>query len=263
MSDVFLGDLSQTKLFDIVKPLLVGAKTGIVTISGKENGEVFLDSGNIVHAKTARSSGEEAFLIIMGWRMGRATFLSDLAPPKKTITVPTENLLLNWSYRKQEWEKIREVVPTPNAVFRLALQKNPEDRTIQGEHWNILALSNGARTVTEIARILNGEEFKTSKLIYQLVQEGMLERVEESGPASKKFVKEKFFQTMETELKKVMGPVASIIFEEEFTEFGKPKDAFPHDQVLPFLEALGEEIPNIQGRKEFKKAMLEHLSIEK
>jgi hypothetical protein len=263
MPEAFLGDLSQTKLFDIVKPLLVGAKTGIVTISGRENGEIFLDSGNIVHAKTGQSSGEEAFLIIMGWRMGKATFLSDLAPPKKTITVPTESLLLNWSYRKQEWEKIREVVPTPNAVFRLTLQKIPEDRSIKGDYWNILALSNGARTVAEIARILNGEEFKTSKLIYQLVQEGMLEKGEEIGPASKKLVKEKFFQTMEMELKKVMGPVASIIFEDEFTEFGVPKDAFPQDRVLPFLEALSEEIPNIQGRKEFKKAMIEHLSIEK
>jgi len=263
MSDAFLGDLSQSKLFDIVKPLLVGAKTGIVTISGKENGEIFLDSGNIVHAKTGLSSGEEAFLIIMGWRMGRATFVSNLSPPKKTITVPTENLLLNWSYRKQEWERIREVVPSPNASFRLVLQKNPGDRTIKGEHWNILALSNGTRTVTEIAKILNGDEFKTSKLIYQLIQDGILERAEENGVANKKLVKEKFFEVMETELKKVMGPVASVILDDKFTEFEKPKEAFPHDQVLPFLDALSDEIPNIQGRKEFKKAMIEHLSLEK
>lgn len=263
MSDAFLGDLTQNKLFDIIKPLLVGAKTGILSITGKESGEISLDSGSIVHAKTAHSSGEEAFLTIMGWRTGKAGFLLNQAPLKKTITIPTENLLLNWSYRKQEWEKIREVVPSPNATYRLALQKTPEDRNVKAEYWNVLALSNGARTVGEITRILNGDEFKTSKLVHQLFQEGLLEKAGESGPPNKKTLKEKFFQVMETELKRVMGPVASYILEDKLVEFGKPKEAFPHDQALPFLDALSEEIPNIEGKKEFKKAMIEYLSIEK
>ena len=53
MPEIFLGDLSQVKLFDILKPLLMGKKTGKLSFKGKENGEMYLEIGNIVHAKTS------------------------------------------------------------------------------------------------------------------------------------------------------------------------------------------------------------------
>src|SRR5574340_851489 len=108
MPETVLGELSQTKFFDLIKPLLGGRKTGILMVKGNENGEIFLEGGNIVHARTAGSLGEEAFLIIMSWQTGQTTFDPDMPLQEKTIFIPTENLLLNWSYRKQEWEKIRK-----------------------------------------------------------------------------------------------------------------------------------------------------------
>ncbi|MGB9628102.1 MAG: DUF4388 domain-containing protein [Thermodesulfobacteriota bacterium] len=86
----FLGDLSQVKLFDIFRPLLDGKKTGVLTIRGKENGEIYLEIGNIVHAKTQNSTGEFAFYIIMGWRSGKITFEPEVSPPERTISPPEE-----------------------------------------------------------------------------------------------------------------------------------------------------------------------------
>jgi len=263
MPETFLGELSQTKFFDLIKPLLVGRKTGILTIKGNENGEIFLEMGNIVHAKTVHSFGEEAFINIMSWQAGKTTFDPDVPPREKTIFIPTENLLLHWSYKKQEWEKIRNLVPSPNAIFRISLQSNSEDKTIKGDQWNVLALTNGTRTVLEIARTLGWDEFKTSKVIYQLIQAGLLEKGEERGAPSKKYIGKDFFQMVENELKKIMGPVASFIIEDQLIEFGEAKDFFPQDQALSFVEALSEDIPNEMKRKEFKRAMMEFLSLEK
>jgi hypothetical protein len=262
MPETFLGELSQAKLFDLIKPLLVGKKTGILTIKGNENGEIFLEMGNIVHAKAAHSFGEEAFINIMSWETGKTTFEPDVPPREKTIFIPTENLLLNWSYKKKEWGKIRKLVPSPNAIFRISLQSDTEDKNIKGDHWNVLALANGTRTVLEIARMLGWDEFKTSKVICQLIYEGLLERGGKKGAPSKKFLEGDFFQMVENELRKILGPVAPFIIDDQLIEFGKAKNYFPQDQALPFVEALGGDIPNDQKRKEFKKTMIEFLSLE-
>jgi len=260
MPEIFLGDLSQEKLFDILKPLLIGKENGRVAFKGNENGEICLEMGNVVHAKTDHSSGEHAFFEIMGWRTGKITFELNSSIKERTILTPTEQLLLNWSYRKQEWEKIKEVVPSPHAIFCISLQKNPKDRNINADQWNVLALSNGKKTVAEVAQTLNWDEFKTSKTVCQLVQAGLLEKTEGSRPVEKKLAGESFFQTLENEFKKKMGPVASFIINDKLNEYGETRDSLSKDQALPFVEALSEEIPDDLKRKDFLKVIAKFLS---
>jgi hypothetical protein len=254
MSGTFLGELSRIKFFDLIKPLLVERKTGLLKIEGDENGEIFLETGNIVHARTAFSFGEEAFIRMMNWQTGKATFQPDVTSQEKTIFTQTENLLLNWSYKKEEWERIRMVVPSPNAIFQISLQHHSEDKNIKGDQWNVLALANGTRTVLEIAKILKWDEFKTSKVILQLTQEKVLEIGR--GEA----INRGFFQTVEKELKNVMGPIASIIIDDLLTEFGENKESFPQDRALTFIEALSKELSDEKKRREFKKTMMEFLT---
>ena len=263
MPEIFLGDLSQVKLFDILKPLLMGKKTGKLSFKGKESGEMYLEIGNIVHAKTPNSFGEYGFFTIMGWKMGRITFEPDEFPPERSIPIPSEQLLLNWSSKKMEWERIREIIPSNNAIFRLSLQRDGENKHISADQWNVLALSNGVRNVSEVARALNLDEFKVIKAIYLLVQAGLMEQVGEQKPIKKKLVRENFFSVIENELRKVMGAVSPFVVDDKLVEFGENKDSFPQDKLLSFVEALGEEIPQDNKRKEFKRAVLEFFSIEK
>ena len=74
MAEIVLGDLSQVRIFEILKPLLIEKKTGRVSFRGKEEGEVYLELGNISHAKTAHSVGEYAFFTIMEWKIGKIIF---------------------------------------------------------------------------------------------------------------------------------------------------------------------------------------------
>lgn len=260
MPEIILGDLSQVRIFDVLKPLLIEKKTGKVTLKSKEEGEIYLELGNISHAKTAHLVGEYAFFTIMEWPTGEIVFEPDVFPTERTISTPTEQLLLNWSYRRQEWEKIKEVIPSSNLIFRLSLQRNGEDKTISADQWNVLALMNGMRTISEIVRVLHWDEYKLLKTIYQLVRTGLLERVEMPRPVKKRWVGESFFITVENELKRVMGPVAPFIIDDTLTEFGETKESLPQDQALSFIEALGEEIPNAQKAKEFVRAMKEVIS---
>jgi hypothetical protein len=263
MPEIFLGELSQVKIFDILKPLLIGKKTGKLSFKGKENGEMYLELGNIVHAKTPDSSGEYGFFTIMGWKMGRIAFEPDEPPPERTIPIPTEQLLLNWSSKKMEWERIRETIHSNNAVFSLSSRNNGESKTISGDQWNVLALSNGVRNVSEIAKHLNWDEFKVIRTIYHLVQAGLLEPAVEQKPVKKKLVRESFFSLVENELRKVMGAVSPFVLDDKLDEFGEKRDSFPQEKLLSFVEALGEEIPQDDKRKEFKRVVMEFFSIEK
>jgi hypothetical protein len=261
MPEIFLGDLTQVKLFDILKPLFSGKKTGKIIFKGKEGGELCLELGNITHAKTSNAVGEYAFFTLMGLSAGKAFFEPDEVPSERTIsTISTEQLILNWSSQKQEWDKIKEVIPSPNTYFRLSLQKSPENKNINADQWNVLALCNGTKTVSEITETLNWDEFKTSKTILQLVQLGLLVKAEGQRPLEKKLVGEDFFIKVESEFKKAVGPVASVIIDDKIEEFGNTRSSFPQDQALPFVQALGEEIPRDAQKKEFIRVMIEYLS---
>ncbi|MGZ3605650.1 MAG: DUF4388 domain-containing protein [Thermodesulfobacteriota bacterium] len=260
MPEILLGDLSQVKLFDILKPLLMGKKTGRLSFRGKENGEMYLETGNIVHAKAPTSSGEYAFFTIMGWKVGRISFEPDEPPPERTIPIPSEQLLLNWSSKKIEWERIREVIPSNSAVFGLSARSNGENKNITPDQWAVLALSNGTRSISEVAKFLDWDEFKVIRTIYQLIQAGLMEQAGERKPVQKKLVGENVFSVIENELRKVMGAVSPFVVDDKLVEFGEKRDSFPQDKLLSFVEALGEEIPHDQRRREFKKNVMEFFS---
>jgi len=263
MPEISLGDLAQNKLFDVLKPLFSGKKTGKITVKGKEGGELYLELGNIIHAKTNSAAGEYAFFFLMGLKAGKTSFEPDEVPSERTISISTEQLLLNWSYRKQEWDKLKEVITSTSAVFRLSLQKSPENKNINADQWNVLALCNGAKTISEIADSLNWDEFKTSKIIFQLVQLALLERGEDQKPVKKKPVSENFLPVVETELKRVIGPLAPLIISDKLSDLGETKDSLGQDQALSFVETLSEEISNDSKKKEFVRTMTDFLTAEK
>ena len=263
MPEIILGDLTQIKLFDVLKPLFSGKKTGKITVKGKEGGELYLELGNITHAKTNSSVGEYAFFFLMGLKAGRASFEPDEVPSERSISISTEQLLLNWSYRKQEWDRLKEVIPSASAIFRLSLQKSPENKNINADQWNVLALCNGTKTISEIGQALSWDEFKTCKIIYQLVQLGFLEKAEDQKPIKKKSVSQNFFSMLETELKRMIGPLAPLIISDKLSELGETKDSLGQDQASSFIEALSEDISYESKRKEFLKTMTDFLSGEK
>ena len=263
MPEIFLDDLTQVRLVDILKPLFSGKKTGKIMFKGKGGGELYLELGNITHAKTSHTVGEYAFFTLMGLNQGKAMFEPDAVPSERTISTSTEQLMLNWSSQKQEWDKIKEVIPSPQTVFRLSVQKGPENKNINANQWNVLALCNGTNTISEIAERLNWDEFRASKTIVQLTQLGLLEKAGEHNPIKKKTVSENFFLMVEAELKKVIGPMAPIIIDDRLSDLGATKDSLAQDQAPFLIEKISEDVARESKKKEFVRAMMDFLNAEK
>lgn len=260
MPENVFGDLSQVKLFDILKPLLTDKMTGRLVVRGREKGEIYMERGDIVDSRTDHFSGENAFFAIMSWKTGKVSFDPEILPKEKTIPITTEQLLLNWSSRKQEFEKIKEIIPSNHCLFRPSLLKDGKEKTITPEQWNVIAMANGAKTITEIAKSLEWDEYKVLRIVYQLVQVGLLERIEDRDSKKKKKVGDQFFNILDMELRRIMGPVAPFIIDDKLMEFGENKETFPEERCLLFIEALSEEIPNPVKRNEFLKVTMKLLS---
>jgi hypothetical protein len=266
MPSYFIGELSETRLFDLVKPLLDGKKSGMISIKGREYGEIHIEAGQIIHAWTNYNTGEEAILAIMEWRVGRVSFDWEVTTEERTVSESTEQLLTSWTNREEEWKKIRESVPSPGVMFRIAMQGGAENRSIPGDQWKVLALCNGSKRVSDIAATLQWDIFKTSKAIFHMVQNGLLERagevIEEQKPLQKRSVNGDFFPFVENALKKLMGPIAPIIIDDIVEETGESKEFFPQEMVDKLLESIIAEIPDMAKRAEFTKVVHNALANE-
>jgi len=179
--------------------------------------------------------------------------------------MPTEQLVQSWTNREKEWRKIREAIPSAQAVFRIPLDGSPEDKSIKAAEWKVIALCDGTRSVADIARALGWHIFETCKVVHQMVANGLLEKVSEKAPVeeapeTKRTVNGNFFPAIENELRKIMGPMAPIILEDKIAEFGESRSAFPEELVLSFVQAIGEEISQTTKRAFFTKAMTDFLA---
>ena len=234
MPNDLIGDLSEVRLFDLVKPLVDGKKSGMVVIEGTGTAELYIEGGSIVHGKTDTVVGEEAILAIMDLDDGRVTFNWQLSPEKRTVRMSTEQLMSNWAQREEEWTKIKKVMASSEAVFSIVVDSGGDDRTIPAKQWGVLALCNGMRSVSDVAGLLGRSIFEVSETICEMVGMGVLKKadVAETPEARmKETIDETFFVEVETELKKVVGPIARVIMNDTLAAFEESRDAFPKDRV--------------------------------
>ncbi|MEM9400318.1 MAG: DUF4388 domain-containing protein [Verrucomicrobiota bacterium] len=90
-----LGYLSTLRLSDLVQMLCLNLWTGKIMIThllNDETGEVFIDSGKLIHAAASQKVGDEAFYIMLKW--GRSEFNFE------------EGLLSQYISIKSDWQEL-------------------------------------------------------------------------------------------------------------------------------------------------------------
>ncbi|UCF64705.1 MAG: response regulator, partial [bacterium] len=91
----FNGSVADFQLSDIIQLNCLGRLTSALEVKhDHESGQIFFDSGNIVHAETNHLSGESAFYHIMGWAGGEFTVKRNVKSPVESIDKGWQSLLL-------------------------------------------------------------------------------------------------------------------------------------------------------------------------
>lgn len=99
----FKGSVADFQLSDIIQLNCLGRLTSALHIKGEdEEGTIFFQEGNIIHAQTEHSQGEPAFYHMMNWKGGEFRVLRNQAPERQTISRGWQSLLLESMRRIDE-----------------------------------------------------------------------------------------------------------------------------------------------------------------
>lgn len=257
MFNDLIGDLSEIRLYDLLKPLVEGKKSGLLAVKGPREAEIFLEGGRIVQTRVDNRVGEEALPLLRDLAAGRVTFDWRSSPEGRTLELPTDAVMTQWAQQEKEWRELRSAVPSIKAVFSLVAEGGEQDRLIRGNLWGVLALCNGRRNVSDIAAKLGRTLFEVAGILRELLGEGLIQKedLDLSPGEGRPIVDEAFFDTAEQELKKVLGPIARIILNDTLAAFEETREAFPKDRVKSFISTVCDQIPEEQKREKFGKAM--------
>ena len=173
----FQGSLKELPLADIVQLVAVSGKTGMFALTrGAEQGAVYIQNGQITHAKVNETGGEDAIYALALWNEGQFQFSAGIEPEVRTITRSNTNLLMEAARRSDEWKILSKKIPTTDAVPQLVCREGlSEPVTLTPMEWLIVTKIDGARTIEEVARTARLSAFDVSKTLYGLITSDLVE----------------------------------------------------------------------------------------
>lgn len=257
------GSLAQISLNDILLLITGGKKSGTLKLSrGKENVEIYVSEGNIVHAICPIGEGEKALLYPVTWNEGNFALVSNGTPPSQTINKASAELLAEVKAMSQEWERILQIIQSSKAVFRIADPGEEGNGAITVPHtgWRVLSKIDGYRDVQSIAEALRLPYAYTAKVLYNLHQSGLVEVVPTSTKASEvETIPDGFLDRMIEKLTECVGPMAFMIINDQVKFLGENPSTFPQARVEELLELVSHEIADNKLRTAFRQQMSEQI----
>lgn len=151
-----------------------------------------------------------------------------------------------------------KVVFNDNAIFALSKSKSPSEVTLRSAEWAVITQIDGHKTVKDISELLSLGNDEAIGLFNELVQKELIElqSMEEDKPD---YVPAEFFNMLEAELTKVIGPVAPLILEDTIMEMDTNKDHYIPERIPELIEMVSEEIVDSQKKVKFQQIMLNQL----
>jgi hypothetical protein len=100
------GEFRDGGLTSIVQMMcLEGCSLGLFVERSGDEGAIFFELGEIVHATMGRTDGEEAVYQMLSWSEGTFSTNEQAAAPRHTIKTSWDSLLLEGQYRLDEHKR--------------------------------------------------------------------------------------------------------------------------------------------------------------
>ena len=257
MAEGLRGSLTQLPLLDILKMLSSGNRTGRLDIrQGSKTGEVYLQDGNLIHAVTGPQIGEKGLFTLLGWSEGEFSFSPNIDAPEQSISLSTEQMLLEGARQAEQWEDIKDVISSTDVVFTISTSGSTDTVSLKPIEWQVLAQVNGERSVIEIAEILGLHEFEVARIIFSLTIAGLLHEVTDVAFSNREIVNDEFFTQLTSIFTEVIGPIGPVIIDDEIRLLGEDRAAFPQEKAAELVERISLEIANGEKRAQFQKQMV-------
>lgn len=156
-------------------------------------GEILVDIGALTLrelAEQVRRQVESVVFELLSWNEGYFRFEEQpvgAIAAEATVRIPTESMLMEGARRIDEWERIRERVPTVEVVPSLAAPEggNMTRLDLLPGEWRFLTMIDGLSSLQEIAGRLGESEFDVARMAFGLLSTGVLELASDGTPGER------------------------------------------------------------------------------
>ena len=171
----FQGSLKELPLADIVQLVAVSGKTGMFALTrAADRGVVYIQNGQITHAKVGDIEGEDAIYSLALWSQGDFQFSPGVEPEVRTITRSNTNLLMEAARRSDEWKILSKKIGSTRMVPVFAPQEGLSSVSFSPTEWAVVSKVDERRNIDEIAAGLGHGAFEVCKVVYGLLTSGVL-----------------------------------------------------------------------------------------
>jgi len=171
--------LENAVFSDILSEMSMAKFTGKFYIfKGNYEGNICFKSGNIVRAKLANLSGENAIYSFPLWSEVSTRFDVGEIEDESDISLKTEEIILKSFEIWENWFKLKEILGDTDSIFKVSFTKHYEVISLSPKELEILSHLNGIMTIAEVAHNLNRSYIDIAETIYNLSLMGVVEKVE-------------------------------------------------------------------------------------
>lgn len=151
----------------------------------KQLGHMLIQAGYVTQSDIIQSVREHILDVVyrmFTWAEGLFRFEANQVPSSDRITVPIdlESVIMEGSRRMKEWEMLQDELPDLGASLRFASRPDSRLRNVNltVEEWRVVSFVNPQNSIREIAVAVNLNEFQIRRIVFGMLQAGLVELVE-------------------------------------------------------------------------------------
>jgi hypothetical protein len=159
--------------------------------SDQDIAKVLITSGRLKQQLVVQHMREHILSIVyqvFSWNQGSFRFEPSELPVQGRITtsIALENVIMEGSRRLKEWELLRDELPNLDIALKFAERPSTplRDINLSVEEWRVISFINPRNTIRQIAKYNNMDELQIRRIVYSLLQAGLVEMVRPPRPAA-------------------------------------------------------------------------------
>ncbi len=166
-------------------------QTNMPDKSDREIAQVLITSGRLQQQLVVKSVREHVLnLVYQIFSLNSGTFRfepSKLPVQGKIATsIALENVIMEGSRRLKEWERLEDELPDLDISLKFAERPSTplRDVNLSVEEWRVISFVNPSNSIRQIAQFNNVSELQIRKIVYRLLQAGLVEVIRPQRPTS-------------------------------------------------------------------------------
>jgi hypothetical protein len=157
----------------------------------KQLGHLLIRAGYVTQSDIIQSVRQNILDIVyklFTWADGLFRFEANRLPPSDRITIPIdlESVIMEGSRRLKEWERLQEELPDLDICLTFTDRPDARMRNINltVEEWRVVSFINPRNSIRQIAKANNLNEFQIRRIVYGMLQAGLVQIVAQPKPAA-------------------------------------------------------------------------------